>query len=239
MQKNLPLFAFLIATAFLPGCPVDSSDDGSDDKPEVKTGKVAFFNESSYTATVHLDAFSGPVLIETLNAGQSKRIDVRTSDNYGVGSTFCIEYSYKVIDNLNLPGGEVWAKGIDPNIQINFVVEENKSYTAQIPQPAELEFSTAFIWITNTSTMQFELRKQGTVYKQAGNGNLPVPPGKIGVYAIPSTAAGTVFSGYSAHTVFNSVDMADFTAKNSYVYYFTYNGSNITHNPDQDHKIVF
>jgi hypothetical protein len=217
---------------------MDSSDGGSGNKDvEVKTGKATFFNESSYTVTVHLDAFSGPVLIESLGAGQSKMVDVRISDNYGVGSTFCIEYSYRVVDGLDLASGEVWAKGIDPNVQINFVVEENKSYTKQIPQPTELEFPAAFIKILNTSGMQFELHKQGTAYKQAGNGNLPVPPGKTGVYEIPSTAAGITHNGYSVHTTFTPVNMPDFTAKNSYIYSFIYNGSSVTLGSEQ--KITF
>jgi hypothetical protein len=154
-----------------------------------------------------------------------------------VGSTFCIEYAYKVVDGTDLASGEVWAKGIDPNIQINFVVEENESYTRQIPQPTELEFPAAFIKILNTSSMQFELRKQGTAYKQTGNGNLPVPAGKTGVYEIPSTTAGTVHSDYSVHTVFTPVNVPEFTAKNSYVYSFTYNGTTVALNSEQ--KIVF
>jgi hypothetical protein len=141
------------------------------------------------------------------------------------------------VDGLDLASGEVWAKGIDPNIQINFVVEENKSYTKQIPQPTELEFPAAFIKILNIAGMQFELHKQGTAYKQAGNGNLPVPPGKTGVYEIPSTAAGITHSGYSVHTTFNQVNIPDFTAKNSYIYSFSYDGSSVMLVSEQ--KITF
>jgi hypothetical protein len=238
MKRNRFLFVFLI-TVLLSACPTGSSDDGPGNKGlEVKTGKATFFNESSYTVTIHLDAFSGPVLIESLGAGQSKVVNVRTSDNYGIGSTFCVEYFYKVVDGTDLASGEVWAKGIDPNIQINFVVEENRSYTKQIPQPTELEFSGAFIKILNASNMQFELHKQGTAYKQMGNGNIPVPPGKFGVYEISSTAEGLTHRDYSVHTTFNPVSVPEFTAKNSYVYNFTYNGSTITlQGPGQ--KIIF
>jgi hypothetical protein len=236
VNKKPPLFVFVIITVLLSACPTDPADENNNGK-EAKTGKVTFFNESSYVATVHLDAFSGPVLIESLGTGQSRRVDVRTSDNYGVGSTFCIEYSYKIADGTDLASGEVWAKGIDPNVQINFVVEENKSYTKQIPQPAELEFFAAFVKILNASSMQFELRKQGTAYKQTGNGNLPVPPGKTGVYQIPSSAAGTSHTDYSVHSTFDLVNVPEFTAKNSYVYSFTYNGTSVTKTGEQ--KIVF
>ncbi|MDR1073816.1 MAG: hypothetical protein LBL45_09115 [Treponema sp.] len=144
MKRNRILFVFFIAV-FLSACSADSFGEGSGvEGLEVKTGKATFFNEPSYTATVHVDAFSGPVLIESLGVGQSRGVNVRTSDNYGIGSAFCVEYSYKVVDGTDLASGEVWAKGVDPNIQINFVVEENRYYTIQILQPAELEFPAAF-----------------------------------------------------------------------------------------------
>ncbi|MDR1220952.1 MAG: hypothetical protein LBK73_15280 [Treponema sp.] len=237
MKRNRILFVFLIAV-LLSACSVDSSGEGSGAKGlEVKTGKATFFNESSYTATVHVDAFSGPVLIESLGAGQSRGVNVRTSDNYGIGSTFCIEYSYKVVDGTDLASGEVWAKGVDPNIQINFVVEENRYYTIQIPQPAELEFPAAFIKILNASNMQFELHRYGTAYKQTGNGNLPVPPGKTGVYEVSSTATGAIHDNYSAHTALNAVNVPEFTVKNSYVYNFIYNGASVVKTGEQ--KIIF
>jgi hypothetical protein len=232
MKKAFVLYS-LFAVLCLIACPTDSPGNGT----VVKTGKVTFFNESSYSATVHLDAFSGPVLIDSLGPGQSKKVDVRTSDNYGVGSTFCVEYLYRVVDGTDLASGEVWAKGIDPNIQINFVVEENKSYTKQIPQPGALEFPMAFIKILNASNMQFELHYLGTAFKQAGNGNLPVPSGKIGVYQLSSTAEGRLVTGYTAHSTFETVTIPDFTAQHSYIYTWTYNGSTVQQTGSQ--KIVF
>jgi hypothetical protein len=240
VKKIPPLFVFFLGALLLSACPTGGEDDGDSDDGKtavVKTGTVTFFNESSYTTTVHLDAFSGPVLIESLGAGQSKKVDVRTSENYGVGSTFCIEYSYKVVDGTDLASGEVWAKGIDPNIQINFVVEENKSYTKQIPQPTGLEFSAAFVKILNASDMQFELHRLGNAYKQTGNGNLPVPMGKTGVYEMLSTPEGTNHSEYTVHTALHSVSVPEFTAKNSYVYSFIYNGATVTKTGEQ--KILF
>jgi hypothetical protein len=242
VKKNLPLFVFLVTLLQVSACPTGgggnpASESGDEPAAAAKTGKVTFFNESSYTVTVHRDAFSGPVLIESLGAGQSKKIDVRTSGNYGVGSTFCIEYMWLVTDGFDMASGEVWAKGIDPNVQINLVVEENRPYTVQIPNPTELEFQAAFVKILNASDMQFELHRLGTAYKQTGNGNLPVPMGKTGVYEIPSTAAGKSLSGYTVHSTFNSVPVPEFTAKNSYIYTFTYNGTAVTKTGEQ--KIVF
>jgi hypothetical protein len=227
MKRNRFLFVFLI-TVLLSACP---PPEGSE------TGNVTFFNGSSYTVTVHLNDFHGPVLIESLGTGQSREVNVRTSDNYGSGSVFSIEYSYNVVDGTDLASGEVWARGIDPNIQITVVVEENQSYTIQIPQPTELEFPMAFIKIFNGSNMEIKLCILDTEYNQTGNGNIPVPPGEIGVYEIHSTAAGLTYRDYSIRANFNSVDVPEFTAKNSYVYNFTYDGSSVRLRSEQ--KIIF
>jgi hypothetical protein len=214
----------------------DTDNNKNGDTPAAKTSSVTFFNESSYHVLIHQDAFSGPVLLE-LDAGQTKKADVRTSDNYGVGSTFPVEYRYRVVDGTDLASGEVWADGIDPNVQLNLVIEENKSYTLQIPQPKNLEFSAAFVKILNTASLQFELRYLGSAFKQAGNGSLPVPTGKTGVYQFSSTTEGKTICGYTVHTSFQSATVPDFTVKNGYIYDFTYNGTAVVKNSEQ--KIIF
>jgi hypothetical protein len=238
MKRGIVLISLSALLLWCISCSTatQNNDNGNGDQTAAKTGKITFFNESSYSVTVHQDAFSGPVLLE-LSPGQSKRVDVRVSDNYGVGSTFPIEYRYKVVDGTDLASGEVWANGIDPNVQLNHVVEENKSYTLQIPQPQDLEFPKAFVKILNASDMQFELRYLGTAFKQAGNGNLPVPVGKTGVYEFSSTAEGKLVSGYTVHITFQSAAVPDFTAKHSYIYSFTCNGTTVTKTGEQ--KIVF
>jgi hypothetical protein len=237
MKKFVYFVLFLIIGLILAGCPADTdnSDNGNNNNnnPAVKTGKVTFFNESSYKVVIHQDAFSGPVLPE-LSAGGSQRVDVRTSDNYGVGSTFSIEYLYRINDSFDTESGEVIASGIDPNVQINFVVEENKSYTKQIPQPANLEFRNAFIKILNSSSLQFELKYLGTVFKQTGNNNIPVAPGKTGVYKLPLGTEGGIptdgrlYQNYQVVSTFENTTIPDFTVKNGFIYSFTYNGNSVT-----------
>ncbi|MDR2808560.1 MAG: hypothetical protein LBB43_06080 [Spirochaetaceae bacterium] len=229
------------------GCPSSMEGSGNSSgsngdtpdpapEPEHHVGQITFFNSSSYHAIIHQDAFSGPVLLE-LSSGQSKKIDVRPSDNYGIGSTFSIEYRYAVVDGLELASGTVWADSIDPDVQLNIVVEANKSYTLQIPQPKNLELTAAFIKILNASDIQFELHYKGTAFKQAGNGNLPVPAGKTGVYQFAAAGAGKAIHGYTVHSTFQSAAVPDFTAKNSYIYDFTYNGASVV--KTGEHKIVF
>jgi hypothetical protein len=225
-----------ICVLFFCACPSESGEETEKQQP-VKTGKVTFFNESSYKVVVHHSAFSGPVLME-LDAGQSKKVDVRTSDNHGVGTTFSIEYLYRVSDGLDAGSGEVIASGIDPNVQINFVVEEDKTYTRQIPQPANLEFRSAFIKMLNSSSLPCELKYLGTIFKQTGNGNISVAPGATGVYKLDGIpAGGKLYHDYRAATTFESAAIPDFTAMNGFIYSFDYNGSAVTKTGEQ--TIVF
>jgi hypothetical protein len=226
------------------GCPADTEEPGNSNSngnvpapaPDRHVGYVTFFNESSYQAIVHQDAFSGPVLLE-LSPGQSKKVEVQISGNYGVGSTFSVEYRYSVVDGFDLASGAVWANGFDPDVQLNHVIEENQSYSLQIPQPAHLEFSYAFVKILNTSDRQFELHYLGTAFKQAGNGNLPVPVGKNGVYQFAAAGEGKTINGYTVVSTFQSVTVPDFTARNSYIYDFTYNGVSVVKTGER--KIAF
>jgi hypothetical protein len=214
----------------------NSGDNG--DNTTVKTGKVTFFNESSYSVVVHQDAFSGPVLLE-LTSGQTKNVDVRTSDSHGVGSTFSIEYLYPITDAFDTESGDVIASGIDPNVQINLVIEENKSYDVTIPSPKNLEFRTAFIRIVNASNnLPFELRYLGTVFKQTGNGNISVAPGKTGIYKLEGIPAdGKLYQNYEIVSTFASTPIPDFTAENGTIYSFTYNGTSVIKTGEQ--TIIF
>jgi hypothetical protein len=243
IRNNFYVFLFLLSMVFI-SCPADqdNGNDNNNSTPAVKTGKVTFFNESDYKVVIHKDAFSGPVLLE-LSSWESKKVDVRISDNYGIGSTFSIEYLYRINADYDTESGEVIASGIDPNVQINFVIEENKSYTKQIPPPQNLEFRNAFIKILNVSSLQFELRYFGTVFKQTGNGNIPVAPGKTGIYKLPLGTEGSIpndgrlYRNYEVVSTFASTTIPDFTAKNGFIYSFTYNGSSVTKTEEQ--TIIF
>jgi hypothetical protein len=239
MKQHIIFYIFfLIISLFFTACPADADGENTNGNDIiVQTGKVTFFNESSYNVVVHQDYFNGPVLLE-LSAGETKRVEVRTSDNYGVGSTFSVEYLYRINDAFDTESGEVIASGIDPNVQINFVVEADKSYTKQIPQPAQLEFMSAFIKILNTADMQCELKYLGTVFKQTGNGNVPIAPGKTGVYKLEGIpAAGKLYQNYQLVSTFDSITIPDFTAKNGFIYSFSYNGTSVTKTGEQ--TIVF
>jgi len=236
MKKfGFTIFSFIIILFFI-SCD-DKSNSDENNAIEIKTGKVTFFNESSYHVIVHQGAFSGAVLVE-LNAGQYKTIDVRISDNHGVGTMFSIEYLYRITDGFDTESGDVIASGIDPNVQINMNIEENKTITIQIPQPQALEFRSAFIKILNSHNMPCEFRYMGNVFFQTGNGNIPIPPGKTGVYkldGIPSE--GKLYQNYQLFSNFVSTTIPDFTAMNGFIYNFTYNASTVVQTGQQ--TIIF
>ena len=232
MNTKLYFLIFIICLIFS-ACPAED-DNG---KLVVKTGRVTFFNESSYMVIVHQDAFSGPVLVE-LSAGQSRQIDVRVSENHGLGTYFSIEYLYRISDAFDTDSGEVIASGIDPNVQINRNIEENKSYTIQIPQPANLEFRTAFYKILNSHNLPFELKYLNTVFKQAGNDTVSVAPSKTGVYkfdGIPTD--GRLFQNYEVVSTFASTPVPNENVKNGVIYSFTYDGTLVTKTGEQ--TIIF
>jgi hypothetical protein len=204
----------------------------------IETGRVNFFNASSYQAIVYKDFFPpAGIPLCTLSAGGSKSMDIRASDRDGIGSTFPIEYKYLIASDFNLSSGTVWANGIDPNVQINKVIEANKSHQIQIPQPQNLAFPKAYMSIQNASSLQFELNHLNTAYKQSGNGNLPVPPGKIGLYEIDATADGKIYSGWTVRTTFETTSIPDFSAKSGIIYNFTYTGNSVS--LDSEQKITF
>lgn len=214
----------------------DNSDSSTDEEPKIQYGTILFFNESSYSVSVHADAFSGPVIVE-LASGESKSVSVRTSENYGIGSTFSIGFKTKIIDGYELSCGEIYAYGIDPNMQFNVNVEADKKYTLQIPQPSGLVYETAFIKILNASSNSFELTRNSVSYKQAGNGTLPVGIGEVGVYEIPSSATGTSFENYRVKSVFESYDIPSFSAVHSHIYSFSFDGTSVIKTGEQ--KIVY
>jgi len=233
-MKKYFLIVFIFIVLLFISC---SEKENDDNKIVIKTGRVTFFNESSYKVIVHQDAFSGPVLVE-LNAGQSRTVDVRVSNNSGIGTMFSIEFLYRITDGFDVESGDVIASGIDPNVQINRNIEENKSITIQIPQPTALEFKSAFIKILNSHNMPCEFRYLGNVFYQTGNGNIPIPPGKTGVYKLEGIpTSGKLYQNHQVFSNFIGTTIADFTVMNGVIYSFTYNGSSVVSTGQQ--TIVF
>ena len=243
----------LILTFFILTYMFVSCDNPSDDKPEdedtsetVKTGRVTFFNESSYRVRVRLNAFSGPIVVE-VNSGGNPTVDVRVSDAHGLGTTFAIEYLVTLPGDLLLDSdsGIIYASGRDFNVQINRNIEENKSITIQIPQPTNLEALSAFMAVKSTFNLPGTLFYYGQSIPQAGaNGLLPITSGRTGIYTLNNLALGGIplggdfeFTGLSVRLGSNIVNFDPFTARNGAVFYFVYNGSTVVF--DKEVPIIF
>ena len=227
MNKKI-CFLFFILTHLFIACDNFKSTGNN----ELKTGNVTFWNESSYNIIIHRDSFGGPVLLELSAGDPAKTIPVRISDDHGLGTVFSIEYLYRINEGFDTDSGEVIASGIDPNVQIPYVIKENESITVQISNPSNLEFKTAFIKILNAHNLPCELKNYGRVLRQ-NNGNTPVAPGKTGIYKESVSAEGELYSGYTVAAFYESASVPDFTVKNGNIYSFHYNGSSVTKTGEQ------
>jgi hypothetical protein len=241
MKKPFYIFTFFIFFIFFSSCQNgdnEDKDNNDDNKDElnIKTNEITFLNVSSYIVIIHLDSFSGPVLEKLNNTTErEKTIPVRTSDNFGNGTTFSFEYLYPINDGSDLYSGEVCASGIDPDMQFTLVIEENKSYpTIQITNPKNLEFKSAFIKIQNGHNMQLELRHFSDTYKQAGNGHIPVAPEKFGIYKFDNIPdEGELIQNYKVVSTLPGTPIPDFTMMNGIIYDFYYNGFEVIKTGEQ------
>ena len=210
----------------------NNSNNNDNDSVGAKTGDVTFLNESSYNIKIHRDSFSGTVLLE-LSAGEpAKTIPVRISGNNGIGTVFSIEYLYRVNEGFDTDSGEIIASGIDPNLQLPYVIKENEATTVQIPNPSNLEFKTAFMKILNTHNLPCDLKYYGSMLQQ-NNGNVPIPPFKTGIYKRSVAEKGELYSGYTVATAYESAPVPDFTLMNGNIESFKYDGTTVTHTGSQ------
>ncbi len=214
IKKFAPLLALLALSCGKHG--YDNSDYLS---------SVTFFNNSPYYVSVHLTSFSGSALIDKMRPGKSYPTTLSPSDNYGSGSVFSIEYWHLVANYSECSCGDVWVNGIDPNVQISRNIEAGKNYVIEIPEPTEkFEFDGAFFRILNTSSKPFELNYLGVHFRQAGNGELPVPMGKFGIYKMKGEEE---IKGYTITQVFEQYPFPEFMAKNNYIYDFEFDGDSV------------
>jgi hypothetical protein len=227
---------YLLQTGFLllfMACLLASCKNLTNEEEQIindKTVNVTFFNESSYNIIVHRDSFDGPVLLELPANSKAQTIPVRISDN-NVGTTFSIEYIrvIQIIDGLNAEIKEVPVSGTDPNLQTLYMLEVDKPFTIQIPNPKNLEVRSAYITILNTYNLPCQLQFLGTALRQADNNNISISPGKTGIYknrySLP--VEGELYQGYRVGTVSESVLVPDFIMKNGVIYMFEYNGTKV------------
>jgi len=216
IKKFAPLLALLALS-----CGKHASDDFT-------YSSVTFVNNSSFSISIHSTSFSGPVLVDKLPSGMRFSTTISPSDNYGAGSVFSIEYWYRVVSSTESSCGDVWTGGIDPNMQITQNIEAGGNYTIPIPQPKSLELKEAFIKILNSSDKPFELNYGSITFRQAGNGELSVPNGKVGIYQVNGE-----INGYTITQVFKQYQFPNFTAENGFIYNFVFDGISVRSTGEQ------
>jgi len=203
-------------------------DDNNGSKP-APTGRVTFQNDSSYLVKVRRGSFAGPVLFDPpLNAGGSVTVNVQVSETV-FGTTFSMEYLFLINHFLELIDpvyGEIYASGVDFNIQPSLVIEKDKAYTMQIPQPANLEHKGAFIAITNMHNQPVEFRNMSGTLGQAGNNSVSIQPNMIGVYKFENIPnEGKKLEGHFIRQVFDNWPFTEIDMENGFVYRYGFDGT--------------
>lgn len=195
---------------------------------------ITFFNNSSYHVSIYEEFFGGSILVDKLASGMSYSTIINPSNNYGSGSMFSIEYWYLVANYAECSCGDVWIGGIDSDAQISQNMEVDENYVIQIPQPKSLKLKEAFFKILNTSGNYFELNHLSNTFRQAGNGEISVPSGKVGIYKVNGE---TEIKGYTIAQVSERYPFPEFTAKTGYIYNFEFDGNEVKTKEEQ--KIIF
>lgn len=227
LYKLQTSFLVLILTCLVTSCKNSINDDGQ--LTDVKFVDITFFNESSYNLKIHHDSFDGPVLLELPASSKAESISINIKDNNVIHIVFSIEYIriIQIIDELNAEIKEVPISVIDPSLQILCVIEADKPYTIQVPNPnpENLEFKSAYITILNSNNLPCVLRYYGSIQNQIDNNNISIAPFKSGIYknryVLP--IEGELYQGYFV----DSILVPEFIMKNGVIYHFEYNGTTV------------
>ena len=170
--------------------------DDVGDKKE-KGADVNFFNESSFMVDIYrninpskLDKSTLP--IATVPAGSVLKVRLPESVDKRVGDVFYIRYYVQIADSFNSGTDEAIYVKVERSISnISVVIEEGKTYTQTIAQPAEgeLTFGYGYIKVQNTASAVLQVMSGDAFLHRLGKKNLNLEGGKCGFYEfdIPST----------------------------------------------------
>ena len=237
-KKHLSVAVFiLVLWGFSLTACEKPSDENSNIAAPTPTGRVTFFNNSSYIVNIrHGGGVSGHILLQ-LNSGASRTIDVRANTNHS-STTFGIEFLWLINRDINFGSEQVYAIGEDFYVQPNIVVQEGRLHTVQIPQPTNLVFRNAFMKIINAHNLPMELRNFAGSVPQAGNNNIPVSPGRVGVYQLGGIPVdGMSLEGHSVGTVGfapgSGTPIPQIIVRNGVIYSFLFDGSSLIKTGEQ------
>ena len=255
LRKFYVLFCMFLCSCFFISCINDNNDQDNKTKDEeinsadeeINTVKVTFINNSIYYLIVHRDSFYGPIIAEVNTTDRESFAFVRPSDNNGEITVFSIEFIWiiQIDDGLNDELRKVPVSCIDPNMQLSWVIEADKPFTVQIPNPQKLEIRSAFISIRNTHNLPVEFCYVNRRIRQADNNNIPIAPNRQGIYRLNGIPdEGEHCRYYNIVSTFESTYFSDFTlqngiyiTENAYIYQYTFNGTSIKRTGKQ--KIIF
>jgi hypothetical protein len=212
----------------------DNTDNQAGNSDDGKPATVNFFNASSYTVDIYKNFNpENPdpnTLVCTIRPGQIKKNTIYPSADEVIGDTFYIRFKILLADSLATGSKDIHVDAKRDMSNISFVVEEGKSYTKTIEQPApgQLEFIHGYIEITNTGSNQIQILKGDDILRKLDdNGAYLLNGSPKGYYEIPFTSFDTTLN--VSLKAFDGGSTINFPAQNierGKIYSFTCNDSN-------------
>ena len=220
---------FMVVALLLVSCEKNSVEN-NEEVEIARTGRVHFFNESSYRVNVRLGSFVGVKLTE-IPSGGSRTVDVRISDDHGLGTTFAMEFLFQVNGLLEIfdpAAGDIFIGGEDHAIQPNIIIVEGETHNVQIPQPQNLTARGAILAISNEHNLPADFRSLGGALRQTNN-NIPIQPGATGVFRIEQIPASGL--NLQVHSIWQGANSIPFPAEttflNGFIYRYYFNGTEV------------
>jgi hypothetical protein len=234
----------LIMVAFL-SCPTPDNDktneqnNNGQNSNNNSSATVNFFNESSFRVDIYKnlnpDYFDPTTLVCTVNPTSIYKATLYASTDQKIGDTFYPRYKVLLANSLETGTSGIYVDAQRNLSNISFVLENGKTYTKTIPQPAagELKFVNGYIAVQNLGTAQVQiLRADEVLYKLDDKGVYLNPGQNLGYYEITlSSLADTL--NISQLKAFSSsyVNFPEFVMERGKLYSFKVNNTNVIDPP--------
>jgi hypothetical protein len=217
------------------GCPLEKNSDGNDEENQGNPATINFFNSSSFKVDIYKNLnpefFDPTTLVCTVNPGQTKKVTVYASMDQKIGDTFYLRYKVLLADSLMTGTSDIYIDARRDLSNMAFVVEEGKTYTKTVPQPApgQLKFMNGYIKIQNQGTTQIQIINGIKILSRLDNQAIYLIPGQLGFYEIAVPFFDDVLT-VSQLKAFSGAEtpIPSFTMERGKLYSFIVNGSTVT-----------
>jgi len=224
-------------------CSTPNSDETDKDEnkqtPDTNPpATVNFFNESSFMVDIYKnlnpDYFDHSTLVCSINPGSTQKVTLYASADQKTGDTFYPRYKTLLANSLETGTSNIYVDAQRNLSNVSFVVENGKTYTKTIPQPAadELKFINGYIAVQNLGSTQVQIIKADEVLSKLDDKGVYLNPGQMGYYEITLSSFADSMS-ISQLKAFSSsyVNFPEFVMERGKLYSFKVNNTNAINLP--------